>query len=399
MAQGTTSLARLKERIQAQNGTVLERVEGVVELADTDDQGQPRLGPVLVLRSIEAGAQLKLAHPRPVTVLGTLSGQVFGAYRVKAGNLLSGRLEGVRHVEIVHHLGSQASSNEDAWIIFEATSDPGFFQQAQQGLVHLRQLEACQQPQREASAQQGLLRTLKNVPYDIKVFVPGAHAPQTVFALRPARGGIRIQLDLQRLLHYLVGQVERRQAEAGPQDLRQTVEAVLRDQVCASLQQANSGGIGAALRKQTGSAVFADQVEVICAYLVPKLLHLWLKVSQRFVQQRVDQLSAAPMILKVDGQLAPFFQIEYPHWQFHVSGQRIRSRKLADCNLAAQLGDDPHIMQLTYSYVSDDDWISQTCQIPLDQTRACRLILQDGAVFLSDRNHPLFGPNIQTNSA
>ncbi|MEC7226471.1 MAG: hypothetical protein VXY00_03700 [Candidatus Latescibacterota bacterium] len=52
----------------------------------------------MVLRSIEAGAQLNLTHPRPVTVLGSLSGQVFRAYRVEAGNLLNGRLEGCRHV-------------------------------------------------------------------------------------------------------------------------------------------------------------------------------------------------------------------------------------------------------------------------------------------------------------
>lgn len=89
MADMKMQMERLKGRILAQNGTVLDSVEGVVELDDADAQGNPRLGPVLVLRSIEEGAQLKLAHPRPVTVLGTLSGQVFGAYRVKAGNLLS----------------------------------------------------------------------------------------------------------------------------------------------------------------------------------------------------------------------------------------------------------------------------------------------------------------------
>ena len=88
-------LDKLRARIEAQNGTVLDVVEGEIELDDVDADGQPRKGPVLVLHSIEAGAQLKLAHPRPVTVLGSLSGQVFGAYRVKAGNLLSGRLEGV----------------------------------------------------------------------------------------------------------------------------------------------------------------------------------------------------------------------------------------------------------------------------------------------------------------
>ena len=60
-------------------------------------------------------------------MLGSLSGQVFGAYRVKAGNLLSGRPEGARHVEIVHNMGSKGTDNVDSWIVFEGTSDPGFF--------------------------------------------------------------------------------------------------------------------------------------------------------------------------------------------------------------------------------------------------------------------------------
>ena len=121
------------------------------------------LGPVLVLRSIEEGSQLKLSRPRPVTVLGSLSGQVFGAYRVKAGNLLSGRLEGVRHVEIVHDMGSKGSSNVDSWIVFEATTDPGFFNQVQHGLARLRELDAAHRPQREAVARSVLLRGLKDV--------------------------------------------------------------------------------------------------------------------------------------------------------------------------------------------------------------------------------------------
>jgi len=395
MADVKTQMERLKGRILAQNGTVLDSVEGVVELADADGQGNPRLGPVLVLRSIEAGAQLKLAHPRPVTVLGSLSGQVFGAYRVKAGNLLSGRLEGVRHVEIVHNMGSKGSTNTDAWIIFEATSDPGFFQQAQHGLERLRQLEGYQRHQRESTAQQLLLRSLKNVPYDVKVFVPVNRQRKTVFSLLPDRGSKRIRMDLRRLLRYVVGRTERRQAQAGNGALLESFEAVLSELISESLQLANSGGIGAALRKQKGAEVFADQVEVVCDYLLPKLLSLWLKVSEQFVQRIVDQLSAAPMVLKVDGQLAPFFQIEYPRWKFHVSGSRIIPEKVADCNLACQLGETPHSLQLTYSYVGEEDWVSQTCQIQLDRTRACQLILKDGYVFLSEENQPIFGPDLK----
>ena len=139
-------LDKLRARIEAQNGTVLDNVEGEFELADEDADGKLRKGPVLVLRSIEEGSQLKLATPRPVTVLGSLHGQVFGAYRVTAGNLLSGRLEGCRHVEIVHNMGSKGNTNEDSWIVFEATSDPGFFAQAQSGLDKLRALESRQIP-------------------------------------------------------------------------------------------------------------------------------------------------------------------------------------------------------------------------------------------------------------
>ncbi len=170
MADVKSQLENLRKRIEAQNGTVIDNVEGEMELDDVDDNGNPRKGPVLVLRSIEEGALLKLAHPRPVTVLGSLSGQVFGAYRVKAGNLLSGRLEGARHVEIVHNMGSKGTDNVDSWIIFEGTSDPGFFAQAQQGLEKLRELERHQEPQREATARTILLRSLKDVPYDVRVF-------------------------------------------------------------------------------------------------------------------------------------------------------------------------------------------------------------------------------------
>ena len=51
-------LAPIKARIEKQNGTVVENVSGEIELDDTDANGQPRKGPVLVLKSIEPGSQL-----------------------------------------------------------------------------------------------------------------------------------------------------------------------------------------------------------------------------------------------------------------------------------------------------------------------------------------------------
>ena len=44
-------LDKLRARIEAQNGTVLDYVEGEFELADEDADGKLRKGPVLVLRS------------------------------------------------------------------------------------------------------------------------------------------------------------------------------------------------------------------------------------------------------------------------------------------------------------------------------------------------------------
>ena len=208
MSQANNRLELLRKRISAQDGTVLNSVEGEVELNDVGENGEPRKGPVLVLQSIEQGAQLKLAHPRAVTVLGSVSGQVFGAYRVKAGNLLSGRFEGTRHVEIVHNFGSKGDTNEDSWIVFEATSDPGFFNQAQQGLEHLRELELQQQPQRESTARHILLNSLKDVPYDTKVFVRVKKQFKVVVSVYPARRGKEVQMNLKALLRYVLFKAE-----------------------------------------------------------------------------------------------------------------------------------------------------------------------------------------------
>ena len=395
MADVKQQLEKLRKRILAQNGTVLETVEGEVELNDVDEHGQPRKGPVLVLRSIEEGSKLTLAHPRPLTVLGSLSGQVFGAYRVKAGNLLSGRLEGARHVEIIHNMGSKGDSNVDSWIVFEATSDPGFFSQVQQGLDKLQLLEKHQQPQSEAIARHTLMRSLKNVSYDIKVFITDGRELKTVFTIQPGARGKQVKMDLMALLRYLVSKTERLEAEGNGKGVVEHFQMVLEETVSESLRVANSGGMGAALRKQRGGGHFAPQVESVCDYLLPKLLQLWLKTSEVFVQRTVDRLGKASMILKVDGQLAPFFQIEYPRWKFHVTGGKIEPERVADCNIACQLGSDQNKMRMTYNYMGGDDWISQTCDIDMGKTQTCKLILKDGSVYLTEEDNCIFGPEFQ----
>lgn len=393
-----SALDQLKSRILLQNGTVLERVEGEVELNDVDQKGKPRLGPVLVLRSIEEGAKLRLAYPRPVTVLGSLSGQVFGAYRVKAGNLLSGRLEGARHVEIVHNLGSKGESNVDSWIVFEATSDPGFFAQAQQGLEKLRDLESSQQSQREDTARQLLLRALKEVPYNIRVFATLGRQSKIVFTLNPTRRGREVELDLKTLLRHLI--LKLGQEEGLPKGEQITrFKEILRETLRESLRQANSGGIGAALRKQRGEEAYQVAVDALYDYLFPKLIQAWFRITEQFTQTVVDRLCEAPMILSVEGQLAPFFQIEYPRWKFHVTGSKIVPEKVADCNLACQLGSDKDRMNLTYTYVGSEDWITQTKELELSQTRKCKLLLKDGHVYLNDTSNCLFGPSLEQKAA
>ena len=387
-------LEQLKARILLQNGTVLDRVEGEVELNDMDQKGMPRLGPVLVMHSIEEGARLHLAHPRPVTVLGSLSGQVFGAYKVKAGNLLSGRLEGVRHVEIVHNMGSKGESNVDSWIVFEATSDPGFFSQAQQGLERLRELEGSLQSQREDTARQLLLRTLKEVPYNIRVFAAVGRGTKIVFSLYPTRRGREVELDLKTLLRHLVLEAGQEEGVAKGEQVNRFKEA-LRETLLDSLRQANSGGIGAALRKQRGEEAYQIAVDALYDYLFPKLIQAWFQITEQFTQLLVDRLCEAPMILSVEGQLAPFFQIEYPRWKFHVTGSKIIPEKVADCNLACQLGRSKDHMNLTYTYVGGEDWITQTKELALTQTQKCKLLLKDGHVYLNEPTNCLFGPSLE----
>ncbi|MGB0605390.1 MAG: hypothetical protein ACPGRY_10570, partial [Candidatus Latescibacterota bacterium] len=351
-------------------------------------------GPVLVLRSIEAGAQLKLTHPRPVTVLGSLSGQVFGAYRVKAGNLLSGRLEGCRHVEIVHNMGSKGSSNEDAWIVLDATSDPGFFDQAQHALRRLRKLEHHQVTQREATARGILMRGLKDFPYQVCLTVGRGKNQKVVF--RVSTNGQKVQLDSMGLLRHIVAQAENLRDDENDANEVVRFKTALNETVAEGLRQANSGGIGSNLRRTRGEEFYTSQVELIADYLLPKLLRLWLKSGESYVQRIVDRLASAPMVLKVDGQLAPFFQIEYPRWKFHVSGGKIRSEKIADCNIACQLGNDQQkTMSLTYTYIGGEDWITQTKELNLTEGKRCKLILQNGNVFLNEASNHLFGPDLK----
>ena len=274
MADVKNQLDSLRKRIKAQNGTVIDNVEGEMELDDVDDNGNPRKGPVLVLRSIEEGTLLRLAHPRPVTVLGSLSGQVFGAYRVKAGNLLSGRLEGARHVEIVHNMGSKGTDNVDSWIVFEGTSDPGFFAQAQQGLEKLRELERHQEPQREATARTILLRSLKDVPYDVRVFIMENKKSKTVFALYPSRREKQVEMDLRGLLRYLLSKAES-QAGMSQAEHVERFEETLSETIGESMRLANSGGIGANLRKSQGTEVYQPQIDALFEYLMPK----WVSAS------------------------------------------------------------------------------------------------------------------------
>jgi hypothetical protein len=394
MADIKNNLDKLRARIESQNGTVLDSVEGTVELEDLDENGLPRRGPVLVLRSIEAGAQLKLTHPRPVTVLGSLSGQVFGAYRVKAGNLLSGRLEGCRHVEIVHNMGSKGSSNEDAWIVLEATSDPGFFGQAQHALKRLRKLERHQITQREATARGILMRGLKDFPYQVCLTVGRGKNQKVVF--RVSTNGQKVQLDSMGLLRHIVAQAENLRDDENDADEVVRFKTALNETVAEGLRQANSGGIGSNLRRTRGEEFYTSQVELIADYLLPKLLRLWLKSGESYAQRVVDRLASAPMVLKVDGQLAPFFQIEYPRWKFHVIGGKIQSEKIADCNIACQLGNDQQkTMSLTYTYIGGEDWITQTKELNLTEGKRCKLILQNGNVFLNEASNHLFGPDLK----
>ena len=394
MAEPKDKLARLKERIEAQNGTVVEGVEGETEIADTDAEGKPRKGPVLVLNSIEKGAVLRLAEPRPVVVLGSVYGQVFGAYTIKTGNLLSGRLEGARHVEVVQNLGSVGDSNEDAWVVFEVTSDPGFFAHAERGLQRLEMLERECTPLREAMARVALLRAVKSATFDINVYISVGGDLKSVLAVRPSRKGREVEVDLKSLLRYLLVKSERSSGNEENGDLQRFKEA-LTQTISESLRLASSGGMGSALRQQRGEDSYAAYVGAVEEYLLPKLLGLWRQVTRKYTQGIVDRLAAAPMVMDVKGQIAPFFQFEYPHLKFHVSGAKIVPEKVADCNVACQLGDDADHMRMMYTYVGEEDFTSVTRDFSHAEMKGRSLILKAGCIYLSGDEEPIFAPGME----
>ncbi len=201
-------------------------------------------------------------------------------------------------------------------------------------------------------------------------------------------------MDLCTLLRYLLSKTES-QAGMSQAEHIERFEETLTETIGESMRMANSGGIGSNLRKAQSTEVYQPQIDALFEYLRPKLMQLWLKVSESFVQRIVDRLAEAPMILQVDGQLTPFFQIEYPRWRFHVTGGEIVPERIANCNIACQLGEEKETLSMTYNYVGGDDWISQTEVIKFEQTKKCRVILKNGSVYLNDDDHCLFGPHLQ----
>jgi hypothetical protein len=388
-------LARLKERIEAQNGTVVVNVSGEVEISDTDGTGAARKGPVLVLNSIEKGAVLRLAHPRPVVVLGSVYGQVCGAYTVKAGNLLSGCLEGVRHVEIAQDLGSLGDSTDAARVVFDITSDPGFFGHAQRGLDRLQVLERENVSQREAMARMALLRTVKSATFDIKVFISTDGDLKPVFSVHPARKGREVEIETKALLRYLMVKAESKTEAGGPSDESDTVQRlkeILNSTIAESLRLASSGGMGAALRQQRGQDSYAIYVDAIEEYLLPKLLGLWSQVTRKYTEGIVDRLMDAPMIIEVKGQISPFFQFEYSHLKFYVSGTKIVPEKMADCTVVCQLADDPGYMRMTYTYTGEEESFTKARDFPWAEMKGRSIILKQGYIYFSGTDDPVFGP-------
>ena len=393
MVDKSSRLEALSSRIQAQNGTVLEKVEGEVEVNDLDGDNRPKIGPVLVLQGIDEGACLRLAQPRAVTVLGHLSGQVFGAYRVKTGTLLSGRLEGTRHVEVIYDMGSKGTSNVDSWIVFEAASDPGFFARVQAELQRWQYLKEQQASGENSASLELLKRSLKTVPYDMRLSVPAAGESRQVFAFNPNRQKDPVQANLQLFLRYILTEVEAQCTDGAPKDKVNFFKEHLQQTILQGLYQANMGGVGAALRQKRGVEPFEPFAEALYEYLEPQMLRLWLGFETRLLQRTVEMLGETPMVLKVNGQLSPFFQIEYPHHQFYIEDGQVISEKVADCNIAGQVGTCKDSMRLTYNYVGEK-WVSQTRELPLDQVKDCSLSFVQGHVYLNESDTALFGPDV-----
>ena len=49
---------------------------------------------------------------------------------------------------------------------------------------------------------------------------------------------------------------------------------------------------------------------------------------------------------------------------------------------------------MTYNYVGEEDWVSQTLELNLDETKACKLILKSGSVYLTEETRCIFGPDL-----
>tara|TARA_Y100001934_G_C12158161_1_gene680648 strand:+ start:698 stop:865 length:168 start_codon:yes stop_codon:yes gene_type:complete len=52
-------------------------------------------------------------------------------------------------------------------------------------------------------------------------------------------------------------------------------------------------------------------------------------------------------------------------------------------------------MSLTYTYIGGEDWITQTKELNLTEGKRCKLILQNGNVFLNEDSNHLFGPDLK----
>jgi hypothetical protein len=292
--------------------------------------------------------------------------------------------------DIVHDLTCVEGTNEDAWLVFEATSAPGFFKQAQNGLDKLRAIESAQLGQRESSAQMILMNSLRNAPYKVEIYVTVKGQEHRVFAVMPGNAKKPITSNLKPLLMYLFLCTDARPIT--PVELVDRFKSELTTILADSIKRVNSTGMGSSLRGKQGDLAYDGCVEAVNEYLLPKLLRIWLSISEGFVQNFVDRLAAAPMVLTVGGQLKQFFQIEYPRWKFRVVGSRIVPEKVADCNVAVAAGKSKNTMSMTFSYIGGDDFHTDTKELEFERTNNCRLILKDGSVFLSDEKEPLFAP-------
>lgn len=392
MVEPKDKLARLKERIEAQNGTVLEGVVGEMEIADTDAEGKPRKGPVLVLNSIEKGAVLRLAEPRPIVVLGSVYGQIFGAYQVKTGNLLSGGLNGVRHVEVLQKLGSLANSDEPASLVLSLTGDPGLLGTARRSLERLEVLERERTPLREALARTALLHAVKSATFDIRVYISVGGKLKPVLLIFPSRKDREIEIDLKALLRYLLTKMDERTVAV---DSLQFLKETLGQTVGESLRLASSCGMGAALRQQRGEELYAPYVTALKEYLMPKLVDLWFRITHNYNQGIVGRLAAEPITIEVKGAICPSFCLEYPHEKFYVSGSEVHSEKIAACSVVCQPGGSDEHLRLAYTYAGEGDPFTAERDFSYAEMKGRSLILKAGCVYFNGDEAPIFAPGIE----